>query len=388
MSSQEVVRRPPEQELVARVRDPIFKEQVAMALPPSVTVDHFIRLTTTALLANPELAEKAEHQSILRALVQSAAAGLIPDGKQAAIVVRGGKAVFQTMIYGLVLTAAEYGWTLKTKAIYANDEFEYTEEPEAIRHNIRIDRDRGDLIGAYATATHKDGRKLIRVMTKEQIEKRRAIATTQAVWNKWTDEMYEKTPGRDLFADLPLAESDIDRARINRLLDASLTDPAEASRLIYGGEVHTETPALPLASAGDDETPVGTDGGQQAAAEVVAADAAAAAPGPDDEAEPSLDDEPAQTSFATPTGVEDDPIVAAARAASQFEIPAGQHKGLALSELQAKGDKGTSWIRWALKQGDKLQPNEYRIAVWAFARVYMPDVYQEVLAWHEAQVAS
>jgi recombination protein RecT len=387
MSSTEMTRRPPEQELVARVREPLFREQVAMALPPSVTVDHFIRLTTTALLANQDLAEKADHQTILRALVQSAAAGLIPDGKEAAIVVRGGKAVFQPMIGGFRKIAAEHGWTLKTKAVYESDLFEHVEEPESIKHIVRPGVERGALVAAYAKATHKDGRILYRVMYADQIAKRRDIATTKQVWDKWPAEMAEKTAGRDLFADLPLAASDLERERIKALLAEVATEPGDAQAMLYGPTAVNELPA-----ADPPSTVGGTDGdASQQTADVAggsppetAPEAASAAAGTDDE--PSLADEPASP-FQAPAGagVDDDSINIAAQHAALYKPPNGAHSEMTLSEILAVGARGENWFRNRLDV--VTEPQEYVSALWSFTRVYLPEVFQAAFAKREAEAA-
>jgi recombination protein RecT len=389
MSSTEMTRRPPEQELVARVREPLFREQVAMALPPSVTVDHFIRLTTTALLANQDLAEKADHQTILRALVQSAAAGLIPDGKEAAIVVRGGKAVFQPMIGGFRKIAAEHGWTLKTKAVYESDLFEHVEEPESIKHIVRPGVERGALVAAYAKATHKDGRILYRVMYADQIAKRRDIATTKQVWDKWPAEMAEKTAGRDLFADLPLAASDLERERIKALLAEVAPEPGDAQTLLYGSErVVNELPAAdpPSAVGGTDgDASQQTDGAAEALSPETATEAAPSAPGPDEE--PSLEEDVQTSAFTAPAsaGVDDDSITIAAQHAALFHPPNGAHKEMTLGEILAVGAKGEQWFKNRLDV--VTEPPEYVTALWSFTRVYLPEVFQAALAKREAEAA-
>lgn len=387
MSSTEMTRRPPEQELVARVREPLFREQVAMALPPSVTVDHFIRLTTTALLANQDLAEKADHQTILRALVQSAAAGLIPDGKEAAIVVRGGKAVFQPMIGGFRKIAAEHGWTLKTKAVYAADLFEHVEEPESVKHIVRPGVERGDLIAAYAKATHKDGRVLYRVMYADQIAKRRDIATTKQVWDKWPAEMAEKTAGRDLFVDLPLAASDLERERIKALLAEVAPEPGDAQDLLYGrAEARDELPAADPPSTGggtDGDASQQADGAVEALSPETAPEAAPPAPGTDDE--PSLEPDEQQSAFTAPAGVDDDSINIAAQHAALFHPPNGAHKEMTLSEILAVGAKGEAWFRNRLET--VTEPPEYVAALWNFTRVFLPEAFQAALAKREAEAA-
>lgn len=370
----EMVRRTPAQELVARVREPDVQQEIAKALPPTVTLERFTRITTTALLANPDIA-KLDPSSILRALIQSAAAGLIPDGKEAAIVGRGGNAVFQPMVGGFRRIAAEHGWTLIGKAIYDNDDFAYTAEPEKVTHTpARPGMDPGALIGAWARATHKDGRVLYRVMYERDIAKRRAQATTQNVWNKWPAEMAEKTVVRDLFIDLPLAESDLERDRIRRLLSEGelLTDPATT---LYGPRIEgTEPRQLAAPSPAERTEPSNQEAGGDEATDA----APPAPPAPDPSEEPDVG---GTGGFNTPETVAQDDTVLAAQHASQFVIPNGKHRGVALGELLDK-DGGQAWLGWALAHIS--EPPEYVSALFAFSRVFAPELFQAELARREA----
>jgi phage RecT family recombinase len=406
MTSQELEQRTPAQVLVAGVRSDTFKQQIGMALPPTVTPERFVRVAVTAIQQNADLAE-ADHDSIIRSLIRCAADGLLPDGREAALVIFNNKvktptgdqwvksAQYMPMIGGFRKIAAEFGWTLRTRVVHANDDFEYGLDTETLDEKLvhrpaRPGTDRGALVAAYAIAAHKDGRREVEVMYGEDIAKARGVsrAKDRGPWVDWEERMWEKTVGRRLFAKLPLGELD---ERVTRILEASDTEPVEAARLIYGPP-RTETPAALPARTGTSETDEtatspptqaeqSTAGASQQAATAATSPAAVAAPGaPDDE--PALDE---ASPFQPPAAAEEDPVVAAGLAASQFQIPNGQHKGIPLAELLQKGDKGTSWLRWALRKGDELTPLEYRTAVWSFARVYAPDVYQEVLAEHEAR---
>jgi phage RecT family recombinase len=365
----QMVQRTPAQQLVARVRDSEVQQEIAKALPPTVTLERFTRVTTTALLANPDIA-KLDPNSVMRALIQSAAAGLIPDGKEAAIVGRGGSAVFQPMVGGFRRIAAEHGWTLIGKAIYENDDFAYTAEPERVTHTpTRPGADPGALVGAWARASHKDGRALYRVMYEREIAKRRAQATTQKVWEKWPAEMFEKTVVRDLFADLPLADSDLERDRIKRLL----ADGDLHSESLYGprieGTVHESV--LPSADRTAPSSQQAGDAGLSAAAP------ASPAPDLDRDDEPDID---SPAGFNTPPGVAEDETVVAAQHAAQFLIPNGKHRGVALGELLDK-DGGQTWLAWALAHIQ--EPPEYVSALFAFSRVYAPELFQAELARRE-----
>jgi recombination protein RecT len=401
VSGQDVARRSPQQELVSRLRDPVAREQFAMVLPPSVTVEKFERIATTAILTNPDIA-KLDHTSVLRAMVQAAADGLMPDGKEGAIVGRGGNAVWQPMIGGFRRQIAEFGWQLKTQAVYAADEFEWSDEPPSRLHRqARPDVDRGTIIGAYAVARHQDGREEQMFMRWAEIAKRRDVAATKAVWDRWPAEMSEKTVGRALCKRLPLAEAD--RERLTRVYDATVIDPAEAVRTIYGSEIPRATAAAEIVDRNPEvattspaettERPqVDGDGTQQAAA--AQPPRAAAAPGSGDELadEPGPEPPPQEeevSPFQTPASVNTDenPDIFLAKQAAQITVPIGKWKGSTLGQVHAAGDAGTNWFRYALanldetsgtaeKADPRMRPGELLGAIQAFAKVYLPDEFQ------------
>lgn len=211
--------------IYTHVRTPAFIDQLRAALPPNITPDHFARVTVTALMEDAIRQEDPAKQlvacdrsSLYQAVLKCAQDGLLPDGRQAAIVKRGKKAVYQPMVGGFRAIAAEYGWTIRAAAVFEADEFDFSTEPPALRHVPSLAAERGQIVAAYAVARHRDGRREQVVMDATQIAKRRAQATTDQVWVKWPAEMSEKTAVRDLFLDLPLDPND---KRIMRIAQAS-----------------------------------------------------------------------------------------------------------------------------------------------------------------------
>lgn len=232
--SQAVEKRTPQQELVAQVRSAEFTQQVALALPEDVTPQRFVRVAITALQASPTLAE-LERTSVMRSLLDSAAMGLLPDGREAAIVPFKGKATLIPMIAGFRKIAADYGWTIYTAIAYANDVFEYEQGLDVrFRHvPVRPGAPRGEPIAAYAVGKHQDGRRELEVLTVEEVEKIRAVSQTaqkaDGPWTQWWEQMAEKSAGKRLFKKLPLSQDD-KRVRIVR----AALEPAEAAAAIYG----------------------------------------------------------------------------------------------------------------------------------------------------------
>lgn len=398
MGGQEMTQRTPAQQLVAVVRGEDFRQQAALALPEGVSVDRFTRATVTALMANPELAQQADHDTIFTAILRSAQAGLVPDGKEAAIVVFNGKAQFMEMIGGARKVAGEHGWALDTAVVKQADEFEYEKglEPK-VRHVVRPG-ERGQTVAAYCIARHSAGQKLVEVMMIEELEQIRATSkkSGSGPWKDWTDRMYEKTVGKRMFAKLPLGDLD---QRVIRIREATDTPPAEAARMIYGHEIEEPPAQLPAGTGGVDHASemtasplegaaaAGTDA--QQAEPTVDPPAAGSAPGLDDELahEPGLE-KPAESPFQAPAGVrpDDDPAVFAAKHAAEVVVPIGQKwKGTTLADVHAAGD--VEWFRYALSHltdssgtGEtaepKMRPGALIQAIRAYVRVYLPDLYE------------
>ena len=124
------------QELVAWVRSDERRNQIEQALPEGVSIDRFERATATALVGSPDLA-KLDRASLYLSILRAAQLGLVPDGRQCAIVPFGKTAQLIVMIGGVRDTLAEYGWMLKTGTVRDGDEFEFDEATGIVRHPLR-----------------------------------------------------------------------------------------------------------------------------------------------------------------------------------------------------------------------------------------------------------
>lgn len=230
----------PEQAVVAQVRDPRFLEQVQAALPEGMPASRFVRATVTALLENPDLTG-AQPRSLFQAVLRSAQDGLLPDGREAALVLFKQKgeaqprAQYLPMIGGYRKVAAEHGWALRTAVVYEADEFEYELglEPRVVHKPPPVGTMRGEPVAAYAVGRHQGtGAVEFEVMTAADIAKvrRTSRAKDHGPWVEWPERMWEKTVGKRLFKKLPLA----DRERVRSMLDADELAPAKAEELVYG----------------------------------------------------------------------------------------------------------------------------------------------------------
>jgi recombination protein RecT len=239
--SQEVAPRrelTPVEQLAAEVRSADVTSQVELALPEGMSPHRFVRAAATALLEREDLV-KLDRKSLFTALIRSAQDGLVPDGREAALVPFKGKAVYVPMIHGYRKIAAEHGWSLRARVVYSREPFDFRAgaQPNVFHKPIVTEENRGEMVLAYAIARHRDGRVELDVMTKEEIEKVRKTSKQPdgELWKKWPERAWEKTVGRRLFKQLPLDERD--KERIDRMLRADELDAGEAEGLVYGGTI-------------------------------------------------------------------------------------------------------------------------------------------------------
>lgn len=229
----EIAVRDNQKDLIARVRADDFKQQVSLALPENISADRFIRVTVTALMQTPELAD-ADLASLFQSVLKCAQDGLLPDGREAALVIFKGKVQYLPMVGGLRKKLAEFGWSLRARVVCENDEFgyEYGVEQTLTHRPPPPGVDRGKMVAAYAVASHRDGRKEFTVMDADAIAKVRAVAKTQNVWNQWPEQMWEKSVAKQLANDVPLGPND--REEFQKLIDADKFESGEATNLLYG----------------------------------------------------------------------------------------------------------------------------------------------------------
>jgi len=254
-------------EATASIESPEFRQQIQAALPDHVSVDRFVRVARTAIVQNPDLITKGDRASILAGLIRCAQDGLLPDGREAALVLFGNKAAYMPMVGGLRKIAAQHGVTLVATVVYSHDEFAYELgwEPSVTHRPPPLDQPRGEPIGAYAVATDTEGRRYLEVMSRQEIEQVRAVsrAKGQGPWSDWWGEMARKTVARRLWKQLPLGAHE-DAARVLESTEAEAELPRVERTLSVPA-----APELVAADAAFDEDPAPVPESDTVDAEVV-----------------------------------------------------------------------------------------------------------------------
>lgn len=241
-------------QLATRIDD--FK----MALPAHITPEKFQRTVMTAAQSNPDLL-RADRASFITSCMKAAQDGLLPDGREAAIVTFNTRkkdaqgqwstvtlAQYMPMVFGVrkkILQSGEIS-SIETNVVYRREVeegyFVFEAGTEAmLRHKPMLDLSDEDLVddnivAAYSVATMKDGTKSFEVMRRAEINKVRQASQTGALgktdrsgkpippkgpWVDWFAEMARKTVMRRHAKTLPMSGD---------LIDVEAADEALAAR--------------------------------------------------------------------------------------------------------------------------------------------------------------
>ena len=224
--------------------------KIKQALPAGVDADRFVRVALTAVQQNPDLLKQpVKLNTVYNALVRCASDGLLPDGREAALVRFGDAAQYMPMVGGFLKIAAEHDYRINAQVVYALDDFSYELAPLPTVSHVppRLGEDRGDPIGAYAIAEHPSFGRFVEVMSRQEVEQVRAASRSKGSgpWAQWWGEMARKTATRRLFKRLPLASderaasvADADDATYDLspgpLADLPTIDPSEEYEPVEG----------------------------------------------------------------------------------------------------------------------------------------------------------
>lgn len=213
-------------------------QQFANALPAHIPVERFKRVVMTAISSNPDLA-KADRRSLFNSAVKAAQDGLLPDGRDGALVVyntnvkvkdaQGDRWEKVAMVQWLPMIA---GFRKKIRnsgqiadlwaeVVYAKDVFDYqlglnrdlVHKP-AFQMSLK---ERGEIVAAYSVAKFKDGSTSFDVMSADEIWDVWRKASKQkdkegrptGMWKDYPSEAFKKTVVKRHAKQLPMS-TDLD----------------------------------------------------------------------------------------------------------------------------------------------------------------------------------
>lgn len=209
-------------------------------LPSTISWDVFKDTFKVAIQQNPKLLA-ANRQSLWIALQRAALDGLMPDGREGAMVIfnedeedgtsRGNRpkmVVWMPMIRGLIKLARATGdvAVIRASLVYKGEELVISDEDGQLsyRHERRVGPDFDDsdanIVAALGVIVFKDGTWDMEVMSRTQIERVKAVSRAKkGPWLPWYGEMAKKTVLRRLLKRQPTATA----ARIEAALDRDET---------------------------------------------------------------------------------------------------------------------------------------------------------------------
>lgn len=189
------------------------KDEFGKALPKDLTAERFTRIALNALSKNPKLMQ-TNLSSLYGAIMNSAELGLEPNTPlgQAYLIPYGNECQFQIGYRGYLTVVSRSGSvdSVNVKAVYENDDFECEFGDEEYIHHKPNFKDRGKPYLYYCIVTMKNGAKVRGVMTKEEIDMRKAESKARSgsssPWVKWYDEMAKKTVLKNTLKFVPLGK--------------------------------------------------------------------------------------------------------------------------------------------------------------------------------------
>jgi len=233
----------------------LLKPEIEKVLPAHVTADKFMRVILTAISQNPKL-YRADRRSLLTSCIRAAQDGLLPDGREAALVLyrskervideKSGREVeryvdkvqYMPMVAGVLKKVRNSGELLSITAnvVYEHDQFRYwiDDAGEHVTHEPNVlAEDRGRFRAVYAIAKTKDGGVYTEIMSRGQVEQVRSVsrAKDNGPWVDWYDEMARKSVIRRLAKRLPMS-TDLEQV-IRR--DDEMYDLEQPRRVASGG---------------------------------------------------------------------------------------------------------------------------------------------------------
>lgn len=191
---------------------------LASVLPEHIDVKSFCRITMMAVQNAPALLD-ADRNSLFASLQRCATDGLIPDGKEAALIEfntkdkASGKYIkkiqYLPMVAGILKRARQSGQiaTIAARCVYDNDEFDYwiDENGEHMMHRPNFGGDRGNMRLVYAMAKMTSGEVVVEPMDMNEIQKVKDASKTSkyGAWVDWFERMAEKSALHRLTRRLP-----------------------------------------------------------------------------------------------------------------------------------------------------------------------------------------
>ena len=220
-------------------------------LPSNVPVPRFIDTVKAAVRANTDLLTNCDRRLLFGEIVKAARDGLLPDGKEGAIVVRKGKPGWQPMVHGVRKRAKELdGIIIDTQLVHENDAFTWKGGDDAkIEHEPLLPwkGKRGKEVGVYAIVRrfHEGHEEILHrdVMGEAQVEAVReySMQKSAAMWTTLKSEGWRKTIVHRVMKSVPCSPA------LREIIDRT-NDDFEFEKRPFAPRVDANVPMPPAIS--------------------------------------------------------------------------------------------------------------------------------------------
>lgn len=196
----------------------VLKPRMREIIPRGVEYEKLARVFLAEVQANPKLAQCSK-TSFATALMQCARLGLKPGGKEGHLflIPRNGHVTVQLGYKGLIALGMRNGQIVRVNAnvVYQEDIdagfFTASYEPPMIDHKPLINGKKETLVAAWAVAKFVNGERVQVILTKSDLDSRRARAMGGGKSGPWKDDyaaMARKSALRALFSGglIPLSD--------------------------------------------------------------------------------------------------------------------------------------------------------------------------------------
>lgn len=214
------------------------RAEIERALPKHLDADRLLRIAITQVRQTPQLAECSQ-QSLLAAIMLSAQLGLEPGPLGHCWLIprriKGKWEVQWQLGYkGIIDLARRSGQLVSIEAndVREGDEFEFSYGLDPVlRHSFDLRSERGAAYAYYGVAHFKDGGRYFLVMSKAEVDRRKArSAAANADFSPWKtdyDAMARKTVIRAMAPYLPLSAEIVNAVNADGRVRTDFTPPAE-----------------------------------------------------------------------------------------------------------------------------------------------------------------
>ena len=185
------------------------EQQFLAVLPEHISPKKFMRVVLTAIQNNGQL-QNADRATLFTSALRAAQDGLLPDGREGALVIYGGKVQWLPMVAGIRKRVRQSGEiaTWDAYVVRQKDDFDFAfGDKPYINHKPSMEADRGPIIAAYSVATLKSGEISREVMMKSQLDqvKRASKSSGSGPWKDWEEEMCRKSVLKRHAKSLPMS---------------------------------------------------------------------------------------------------------------------------------------------------------------------------------------